>query len=221
MWEGQYLTPVGTVKSQIQYSWNETQWEMIPRVVEHSEISLVKLLLTISIMCNSLQSIYCCHMHWERASWASSKLNFSAHEWITAGSQTLLFILVTHSVVTILNRCKSAQPHWKKLVCLLFTFHASNVVSVMSKRVVTLISVGDHLTDVFQVVMPRPFPTVDIKFILLLSFFKKVSRRHRQKLSCNSLCLKDCCMSDERFCMSVALGKISNQNCWTGICDYF
>lgn len=127
MWGGQYHTPVGTVKSQIQYSWNETQWEMIPQVVEHSEISLVKLLLTIFIIYNSLESIYCCHMHWERASWANSKFKSSAHEWITAGSQTLLFILVTHSVVMIFNECKSAQPHWKKLFCLLFTFHAPNV----------------------------------------------------------------------------------------------
>lgn len=148
-------TPIGTVESQIQYSWNETQWQVIPQVVEHSEISLVKLLLTISIIYNSLKSIYCCHMHWERASWASSKFNSSAHEWITAGRQTLLFILVIQSVVMILSRCKSVQPHWKKLFCLLFT---QTLVSGTSKRVVTLISIGDHLTDVFQVMMPRPFP---------------------------------------------------------------
>lgn len=170
MWEGQYLTPVGNVESQIQYSWNETQWEVIPQVVEHSEFSLVKLLLTIFIIYNSLKSIYCCHMHWERASWASSKFSSSAHEWITAGSQTLLFILVIHSVVMILNRCKSVQPHWKKLFCLLFT---QTLVSETSKRVVTLISIGDHLTDVISSHDAKTFPNSWILscFILLLSFF--------------------------------------------------
>lgn len=147
MWKGQYLPPVTTAKSQIQYSWNETQWEMTPQAAEHSEVSLLKLLLTVFIIYNSLESIYCCHMHWERALRTSSKFNSSAHEWTGAGSQTLLFILVTHSVVTILNGCKPTQPHWKKLFRLLFTFHAPNVGL---KKVVTLISVGDHWLIYFK-----------------------------------------------------------------------
>lgn len=141
MWKGQYLPPVTTAKSQIQYSWNETQWKTTPQAAEHSEISLVKSLLTVSVTYNSLESIYCCHMHWERASWTSGKFNSSAHECTTAGSKTLLFTLVTHSVVTIPDGCKSAQPHWKKLFCLLFTFHAPNVGL---KKAVTLISAGDR-----------------------------------------------------------------------------